>query len=711
MRLQEIMTIYDIKVLDMKKDFSGEVPTQCMRTPTTMITDIVVGFEDERTNILNDLVGGSKYQQIISIFGMPGLGKTTIARELYNSRLTLDHFDRHIWCVVSETYQKRNVLIDIWMSLMEKENKNNFVKMDNESLALEIHKSLKGRRFLIIMDDVWCSNVWDDLRRYFPDDGNGSRIVFTSRIRDTTPTNSIVHSLPLLTEDQCWRLLEKKVFPQEPCPLELQGIGKRIAAKCCGLPLAVVVTAGVLTKLEKKKNAWEKVETNLNSYMFDDDTNNYSKILELSFKHLPDHLKMCFLYFGVFPEDTPIPVNKLIWLWIAEGFIQREQERSPELVAEEYLSDLINRSLVFIADRKSDGGIKACNIHDLLRDMCLRKAHEEIFSKSVDDCWSLYEKHHRMFVHSVASGGGRSCDPYYRSFSGHLSHSSSKIPQIKLHRVMNLRANSDSSYELKRVDLLVQLRLALGGDVDYREIAKPSCSQITPPCLCGRGMGDKRWNLKEIPREIGEILTLQKIEVYYSGYEVYKSAVQIEQEQRENGNEELEDVSFSMPLCHSKVEEVTAEDLVELSEIAKHNLGQTRATETLTGVDNSPQSLLMFTGNKNIHGLYDFLLNYRVFLSSLTGDDVPVLYSPVPFDNAALSAPEASPIMTTICITYMFTSLETASTLTPSDFKYKSLKMKCFKTKSTSIGLNVGLGIAKDQTTEENGLPFGILNS
>ncbi|KAM7499997.1 hypothetical protein LguiA_024411 [Lonicera macranthoides] len=99
-------------------------------------------------------------------------------------------------------------------------------------------------------------------------------------------------------------------------------------------------------------------------------------------------------------------------------------------------------------------------------------------------------------------------------------------------------------------------------------------------------------------------------------------------------------VCFSMPLCHSKVEQVTAEDLVELSEIEKHNLGQTRRLGSVYEVDNSPQSLLVFSGNTNVHGLYDFLLNYRFILNSLTGMDVPVLYSPVPFESASLSAPE-----------------------------------------------------------------------
>eukprot|EP00257_Ricinus_communis_P018984 XP_015577833.1 protein downstream neighbor of Son [Ricinus communis] len=100
------------------------------------------------------------------------------------------------------------------------------------------------------------------------------------------------------------------------------------------------------------------------------------------------------------------------------------------------------------------------------------------------------------------------------------------------------------------------------------------------------------------------------------------------------------DVCFSMPLCHSKEEQATTEDLVELSEIEKQNLGQTRRRTSSSDVDNSPESLLAFCGNKGVHALYDFLLNYRSSLTVLSGVDVPVLYSPVPFQNSALSAPE-----------------------------------------------------------------------
>ncbi|XP_027914940.1 protein downstream neighbor of Son [Vigna unguiculata] len=100
------------------------------------------------------------------------------------------------------------------------------------------------------------------------------------------------------------------------------------------------------------------------------------------------------------------------------------------------------------------------------------------------------------------------------------------------------------------------------------------------------------------------------------------------------------DVCFSMPLCHSKVEQVATEDLVELSEIEKQNLGQIRRLRSFSEVDNSSQSLLVFSGNNNVHALYDLLLNYRFLLTSLSSMDTPVLCSPVPFQNSALSSPD-----------------------------------------------------------------------
>lgn len=232
------------------------------------VADIVVGLEDVTTNILDQLVGGRERLQTISIFGMPGLGKTTLAKKLYNHPSVNYRFDKRSWSVVSQVYQSRNLLADILIGLTSEIDKDQVLSMDEEILVERIYKILKGRRYLIVMDDMWDSKAWDDLRRYFPDDGNGSRILFTSRNKDAAPPNSIICELPSLSDGQCWELLEKKVFRNECCcPLELESTGKEIAAKCSGLPLAVVCIAGILSSTAQEQSAWDEVRENVASYM------------------------------------------------------------------------------------------------------------------------------------------------------------------------------------------------------------------------------------------------------------------------------------------------------------------------------------------------------------------------------------------------------------------------------------------------------------
>ncbi|KAI3455023.1 hypothetical protein Pfo_011686, partial [Paulownia fortunei] len=425
------------------------------RAPKKLVVDdIFVGFEDEKIKILYQLVGPNpKHLQIISIIGMPGLGKTTLAKNLYNDPSVPHHFDKYAWGVVSQTYRRRNLLINILSSLSKKTDRNTLLNMEDESLATQIYQTLKGRRYLIVVDDIWDSTAWDDLRRCFPDDQNGSRVLFTSRNEDVAPSDSIIHFLPFLSDDQCWDLLQQKVFQREACPSELVGIGKQIAVDCQGLPLSVVVIAAVLANLEKKESLWQEVAESISSHI-SKDPNHCLNILELSYKHLPEHLKLCFLYFGAFHEDTEIPVRKLISLWIAEGFIHkedlREEHKSLEDVGEKYLMDLISRSLVLVARRRSNGGVKSCNIHDLLRSLCLKIGKGENFLHSIEIREDQY------YINS------RSLNSFSRPFGLHvrslLDFSPANVgiesPRFKLLRVLEM-----SMYgALEGIQSFVQLR-------------------------------------------------------------------------------------------------------------------------------------------------------------------------------------------------------------------------------------------------------------
>ncbi|KAK6150827.1 hypothetical protein DH2020_015759 [Rehmannia glutinosa] len=544
--LQEIKrNNYDYGALKFAHNFGAQLSLQAKRN--SEVADITVGLEDEATYILDQLVGGTQHLQSISIFGMPGLGKTTFAKKLYNHPCVNYRFDRRSWCVVSQMYQRKRLLIDILISSGCEDDKDRISKMEEENLVERIYKSLKGRRYLIVMDDIWDSNVWDDLRRCFPDDGNGSRILFTTRNKDVAPPNSIIHALPSLSNEQCWELLEKKVFHNDPCPPQLVGIGKEIATNCCGLPLAVVVIAGILLTGAKEESTWKNVEGRLASLIFYGRNNSMMQILEQSYKYLPKHLKPCFLYFGALPEYTEIPVRKLKWLWIAEGFIHEEDKKSAESVAEIYLMELIDKSLVMVAKRRSDGGVKACVIHDLLRDLCLKIAEEENFLKWVDKYPDLRFLTQFESLHISASHEREMpTEINFPSNIKKLTMKSLRLPWEKINSTIGILPNlevlklgydafvggkwetRDGEFQQLRFLKLQQLGLNQW-NVSSSEHFPRLRRLVLRHC----------YNLREIPCEIGEIATMQLIEVDRCRKEVRECVIQIEQEQRDMGNEDI----------------------------------------------------------------------------------------------------------------------------------------------------------------------------
>ncbi|XP_011088084.2 putative late blight resistance protein homolog R1A-10 [Sesamum indicum] len=310
---------------------------------------------------------------------MGGIGKTTLSRNLYNDRLIEDRFDTRAWVVVSQDYHVE----DVFMVLVNSTGKDGSEVHEKsaEELADRLYKNLKGRRYLIVMDDVWDTKAWDDVKRFFPDDNNSSRVILTTRESEVAVyanPGSSIHHMSLLSPEASWDLLRETVFGQEDGPYELEKIGREIAENCRGLPLAIVVIGGLLSRDIKGEN-WEHIAQDVYSAMARNDGDQFMEILSLSYNSLSHHLKPCFLYMGVFPEDYEIFVSQLIKQWVAEGFIKPRTPKSLEELAEDYLSDLINRSLVEVRRRKHNGEIKTLIIHDMLRELCLRKARDEKF--------------------------------------------------------------------------------------------------------------------------------------------------------------------------------------------------------------------------------------------------------------------------------------------------------------------------------------------
>lgn len=376
----------------------------------------VVGLDKDLEKIQEQLIGLPRNLKILTIVGMGGIGKSTLAKKVYDDPLIVYHFYVRAWITVSQDYQVRAVLLDLIHCVTQLTDdicakyddsqeyrttlKDGINQLSDHRLAEQLYRSLKGKRYLIVMDDIWCDTAWEDVKRSFPDDKNGSRIILTSRLTEVALSVNPdwpPHHMRFLSLDEGWELLKVKVFAKQCCPPELENIGKQIAEKCHGLPLAIVVVAGHLSKMSKTEDVWlnnvgSLVATNQKQFL---------NIIAMSYNHLPHHLKACFLYIGAFSENADIPVWKLVALWIAEGFLKREPTKSLEKVAEECLEDLIDRNLI-LAGKRTNDRVTTCHIHDMLRDFCLKEAQKENFWHVMkrSDLEEGLSNHRRLCVHS-----------------------------------------------------------------------------------------------------------------------------------------------------------------------------------------------------------------------------------------------------------------------------------------------------------------------
>ncbi|KAH0708234.1 hypothetical protein KY284_009661 [Solanum tuberosum] len=370
---EEVAEIYEKK---MDLDALNTVPvhtSNLARSP--MMNEETIGFEDVIEKLRDQLIKGTKERDVISVVGMPGLGKTTLAYRLYYDKSVASHFEIRAQCCVSQVYSRKDLLIAILRDAIS-ENFECREKQADE-LADQLRKTLFSKRYLILVDDVWETSVWDDLIGCFRDSNNGSRIILTTRNHEVAMYTRI-RSDPLLlrmfNNDESWELLRKKVFGEESCSPLLTEIGQEIAKKCGQLPLSVVLVAGILSEMEKKEECWEQLANNLGPHIHKDSR----AVIEQSYQILPYRLRPCFLYFGALLEDRVISVPKLTQLWISEGFVKSCEGKSLEDIAEGYLENLIGRNLVMGTKKSSRGKIKACRIHDLLHDFCKERAKDDM---------------------------------------------------------------------------------------------------------------------------------------------------------------------------------------------------------------------------------------------------------------------------------------------------------------------------------------------
>ncbi|KAJ3686411.1 hypothetical protein LUZ61_015575 [Rhynchospora tenuis] len=317
---------------------------------------------------------------VITIVGPGGLGKTTLAHVVHRKAKASCAFDFHMMLSVSQQFNR----IDLLRKMLSKLDNSRLesCKDDVSDLIVNLKNLLSSRRYLIILDDVWDTKVWEQLKDAFPDVENASRVLMTSR--DEKVAKSADHAMPyklkFLDDNESLELLLKKARqfqkPSERCPDDLCEIAVQLSKKCKDLPLALIVLGGILSLVEQTYSAWERVIRTMN---WPEEGKDCMNVLNMSYDYMPYEVKQCFLYLAFFPEDYEIRANHLIKMWIAEGFIPQKDKKTMEEIAEDYLELLFQRCMVQEAVRSPNGLIKYFKVHDLIRELAIKLAREKKF--------------------------------------------------------------------------------------------------------------------------------------------------------------------------------------------------------------------------------------------------------------------------------------------------------------------------------------------
>nr|GLL37187.1 uncharacterized protein LOC109181375 isoform X1 [Ipomoea trifida] len=363
---QELLQLMTYKINEQNKGLLT------LQVRPTVEKDKVFGFENDLKTIKGFIEASDNFI-VIPIVGITGSGKTIIASMIFEDRcITNKNFEEYIWVHVSQGFDRKQKFIDILCQITS--STKDISMMTEEGLAREICELLKNQKYFVVLDDVRKKEDWDSFKVVFPTNLKGSRVLVTSPYGNVVDSNWKSHNLEKLSNEKGWLLLKNNAFGTEGYNDEvLEKVGKEIANRCNGLPLALVAVAGIL---RQRRNIvdWQRVAENP-FLEINQEGQIYRNRVKMTYNDLPDEkLKNCFLYFACFPIGHEIVVWKLIRLWIAEELIPTIDEQGyaleAEVEAEKYLNDLVDRNLVMVKKRRVNGQIKTCSIHNTLHEFC-----------------------------------------------------------------------------------------------------------------------------------------------------------------------------------------------------------------------------------------------------------------------------------------------------------------------------------------------------
>ena len=349
-----------------------------MTKSSPLVEPNIVGKEIiHATGILVGMVLDNREKKAykIGIVVTGGVGKTTLAQKLYNDQRVKGNFKKQAWICVSQQYSPVGLLKEILRNIGVNQEQGESVA----ELKAKLAEAIEGHSFFLVLDDLWEPNVWTNLLRVPLDSAAQVTIVATTRHDTVAKAIGVehMHRVELMSVQVGWELLWKSMnISDEKEVHNLRDTGMEIVQKCGCLPLAIRIMASVLLAKETTESEWRKILSN-DAWSMSKLPAELSGALYLSYDQLPPNLKQCFIYLALCPEDWVMRRDDLVRLWIAEGFVEKQDNLLMEDTAEEYYYELISRNLLLPDPLFADQS--RCKMHDLVRQLAHHLSREECF--------------------------------------------------------------------------------------------------------------------------------------------------------------------------------------------------------------------------------------------------------------------------------------------------------------------------------------------